>query len=90
MGEIADMMVDGTLDMETGEYIGDENMELFGTEAPGFPRRRGDPSPLQATAHLEPETVTIPAGSKVCCPECGKRVKPVGIWQHLKDAHGVD
>lgn len=37
MGEIADMILDGLLDEETGEYIGDENMEMFGDEAPGFP-----------------------------------------------------
>lgn len=29
MGEIADMMIDGTLDCETGEYLGD---------GPGYPR----------------------------------------------------
>ena len=34
MGEIADMMLDGTLDYETGEYIGD---------AVGYPRRLGFP-----------------------------------------------
>lgn len=34
MGEIADMMIDGTLDMETGEFIDGES--------PGYPRRVGD------------------------------------------------
>ena len=33
MGDIADMMIDGTLDMDTGEYIG---------PGPGYPRRVGD------------------------------------------------
>ena len=33
MGEIADMMLDGTLDSQTGEYIG---------EAVGYPRTLGD------------------------------------------------
>ena len=37
MGEIADMMLDGLLDEETGEYIGDVNEEVYGTENPGFP-----------------------------------------------------
>lgn len=37
MGEIADMMLEGLLDEETGEYIGDFNEEIFGTKAPGFP-----------------------------------------------------
>ena len=33
MGEVADMMLDGTLDSQTGEYIG---------EAIGYPRTLGD------------------------------------------------
>jgi hypothetical protein len=37
MGDIADMMLEGILDEETGEYLGDFNEEVFGTEAPGFP-----------------------------------------------------
>jgi len=37
MGEIADMMLDGTLDEETGEYIGDINKSVYGVESPGFP-----------------------------------------------------
>lgn len=37
MGEVADMMLDGTLDELTGEYIGDTNKQFFGTESPGFP-----------------------------------------------------
>ena len=37
MGDIADMILEGILDEETGEYIGDENKERFGIESPGFP-----------------------------------------------------
>jgi len=37
MGEIADMIVEGLLDEESGEYIGDTNEILYGSEAPGFP-----------------------------------------------------
>lgn len=37
MGDIADMMLDGTLDEESGEYIGDLNKDIFGSESPGFP-----------------------------------------------------
>ncbi len=33
MGDIADMMIDGTLDSQTGEYIG---------PGPGYPRTLGD------------------------------------------------
>lgn len=37
MGDIADMMLEGLLDEESGEYIGDVNKRYFGTESPGFP-----------------------------------------------------
>ena len=37
MGDIADMVLEGLLDSETGEYIGEENKDCFGEEAPGFP-----------------------------------------------------
>lgn len=37
MGEIADMLIEGLLDEETGEYIGDHNLAVYGVEAPGFP-----------------------------------------------------
>jgi len=37
MGEIADMMLEGLLDEETGEYIGDYCKQKYGTESPGFP-----------------------------------------------------
>ncbi len=37
MGEIADMVLEGILDEETGEYIGDLNEEIYGTPNPGFP-----------------------------------------------------
>jgi len=36
MGEIADMMLDGILDEETGEFIDDE---LSRNGGPGYPRR---------------------------------------------------
>ena len=39
MGEIADMMLDGILDEETGEYINDE---LSRNGGPGYPRRMSD------------------------------------------------
>ena len=40
MGEIADMMLDGFLDEETGEYIDGDS--------PGFPRRMSDPDMYSA------------------------------------------
>ena len=37
MGDYADMILDGTLDEFSGEYIGDHNLDKYGTESPGFP-----------------------------------------------------
>lgn len=37
MGDYADMVLDGTLDEQTGEYVGDVNMSVYGEKAPGFP-----------------------------------------------------
>jgi len=36
MGDFADMILDGTLDSETGEFIGDHNIDKYGKESPGF------------------------------------------------------
>ncbi|MEQ9131140.1 MAG: hypothetical protein RJQ08_13460 [Salinisphaeraceae bacterium] len=76
MGEIAEMMLEGLLDEETGEYIGDINKGIYGTESPGFPisYERGHSSRQKRV--------------RVSCPECGKRVKEIGLWQHRRDAHG--
>lgn len=70
MGEIADMMLDGTLCEACCTPIGDG-------QSPGFPRyhKRCIPSAHQATS------------SKVKCPDCGKKVKPVGLADHQRDAH---
>ncbi|WP_116364438.1 hypothetical protein [Parahaliea mediterranea] len=73
MGDIADMILEGLLDEETGEYIGDQNKEIYGTESPGFPisyeRDRRNPE-------------------KTNCPICGRRVKVAGLRDHTRDVHG--
>lgn len=86
MGEIADMMLEGLLDEETGEYIGDQNMEDFGVEAPGFPRSlereyREGRKPWD-------DPVKPKVKPKVKCPQCGKRVKAAGLQMHIRDVHG--
>lgn len=77
MGDIADMILEGLLDEETGEYIGDINEEKYGMPNPGFPisyereRREG-----------ENLTNTV-------CNMCGKRLKTeAGLIQHCRDKHG--
>lgn len=74
MGEVAEMMLDGTLCERCGTYIEGD--------APGHPRyccnkcqfeRLGKPVPV----------------AKIPCEICKRRVKRTGMKDHLRDAHGV-
>lgn len=78
MGEIADMMLDGTLCQGCGEYMDDSE--------PGYPRF------CYSCRREERENTTgrFPAPSnpaKVACDVCGRHVKRVGLVQHKRDAH---
>ena len=76
MGEIAEMMLEGLLDEETGEYIGDQNKARYGMESPGFPISYE----REARESTSPEFV---------CDICGKKLKSRrGILQHQRDKHG--
>jgi len=74
MGEYTDMILDGTLDEETGEYIGDINLDKYGDESPGFP------------ISYEREA-REKRSEKVSCPQCNKRVKRAGLRMHMRDVH---
>lgn len=74
MGEIAEMMLDGTLCEGCG-------VSLPG-EALGFPRRCKDCRRLD---RYQPPKAGL---EKVACPQCGKRVKSIGLRQHQFDSHG--
>lgn len=74
MGDIADMMLDGTLCEGCGA-------SLIGP-APGYPRYcskqcRKDRAPA------------VPKATKIPCRVCGKRVKASGMHDHMRDAHGT-
>jgi hypothetical protein len=73
MGEIAEMMLDGTLCACCGDYIGDDD---------GFPMYCDECAP-----HFQPEPVK-PA-QKTACNQCGKRVKLAGLADHQRDVHGL-
>jgi hypothetical protein len=81
MGEIADMMLDGTLDCETGEYIGDTNKRIFGDEAPGFPIS------YETDSDYNPDRYLHHGATKVACPHCHRRVKPEGLADHIAAKH---
>lgn len=86
MGEIADMMLDGTLCECCGCYIDDEG-------ADGIPRYcskqcAGDRG-FDDYETTGDRSVNAPNPKKTNCPTCGKRVKKVGLEQHIRDAHPV-
>ena len=81
MGEIAEMMLDGTLCESCGEFIGSDlgftqycSPECAASR--GAEYLEGDHAALDYDRH-----------EKVSCPKCGKRVKAVGLWQHERDVH---
>lgn len=73
MGEIAEMMLDGTLCAGCGVFLNDEPQ--------GYPCYCRDCGSPQRTLPKQP-----PA-KKCKCPTCGKRVKEVGLNDHMRDAH---
>lgn len=66
MGEIAEMMLDGTLCEQCGTYMG---------EGDGF---------LRVCSYCRKRSS---AERKAACPKCNKRVKAIGLAQHMRDAH---
>lgn len=72
MGEIAEMMLDGTLCAGCGVY-------LYGASH-GEPRQCRDCRRQAGQPH---PTERVP------CKTCGRRVKFVGLKDHMRDAHGA-
>jgi hypothetical protein len=77
VGEIADMMLDGTMCQGCGVWLHD------GKDGPGYP---GFCHSCQPPNHKSAPNYSAP---KVNCPKCGKRVKAIGLKDHQRDAHGV-
>ena len=73
MGDIADMVLDGMMCEQCGEYLG---------KGDGYPR-----SCKVCSSISSPEAYSELFGNKKRCPLCNKWVKKVGLPQHLKAKH---
>lgn len=76
MGDIADMMLDGTLCEGCGVYIEGE--------APGYPRHCSAQCRTDCSPAVAPKSQPI---AKVKCPICKRKVKHNGLADHMRDAH---
>lgn len=81
MGEIADMMIDGTLCEGCGVHLDDEPA--------GYPRRCADCQKDERTSNIHAGPVALAKSQKVKCHICGKRVSPEGLKQHKDAKHPV-
>ena len=87
MGEYADMVLDGTMCQGCGVFLG--------AESPGYPRscRECRPAEKQAAAGERKAQRAIAhqlhqaRQKKTKCPTCGRKVKEIGLANHMKDAH---
>ena len=87
MGEIAEMMLDGTLCQGCGVFLNDE--------APGYPCTCRDCRPVEKTAAAAERKAQRQVAhqehqarqKKTNCPVCNRRVKEIGLANHMKDAH---
>lgn len=83
MGEVAEMMLDGTLCEGCGVFLNEK--------APGHPchchacaaENKTEKTTQRISAHHKQQA----AQKKVPCPTCGRRVKATGLADHVRDAH---
>lgn len=78
MGEYAEMMLDGTCCEGCGSYIGDGD---------GYPRYCSSECAAGRGVVLPFPKQRRIGKPKAKCPECGRKVKAVGLWQHIRDVH---
>lgn len=84
MGEIADMMLDGTLCEGCGVYLGSDWGPTYCPACAKTHSFQGGwivDDPLRG--------VKKPDVPKVACPTCGKFVKVTGIGDHWRQVHEV-
>jgi hypothetical protein len=77
MGDVAEMMLDGTLCERCGVYIGNPD---------GYPKKC---KPCKKEDNLENHAKYLLTQKKVECPTCKKKIKPAGLADHIRDKHGA-
>lgn len=77
MGDIADMMLDGTLCQGCGVYLRGASH--------GLPRCCADCKRTWLPTIAKPPAVK----PKVKCLLCGRKLKPTGLAYHKRDFHGI-
>lgn len=79
MGDVADMMLDGTLCASCGEYLGlDTGYTVYCKGCQKGQNAIAHKGTLQRHQEIK----------KVSCPVCNRRVKAIGLADHQRDAHG--
>jgi ribosomal protein L32 len=78
VGEIADMMLEGTLCQSCGELIG---------AGDGFPRLCPTCELYAGIDEINPGAVVLEVQTHKTCRKCGKRVKWDGLNDHIAAKH---
>ena len=78
MGDIADMMLDGTLCSSCGEFLGAED---------DYPQMC--PACAKANARAFGKLVVAAKAPKTNCEICNRRIKVAGVKDHMRDVHQV-
>lgn len=77
MGEIAEMMLDGTMCSSCGEYLGTDN---------GYPTQCAGCGGEEVEEHHVPIRRHNKA-AKVQCPFCPRKTKRAGLADHIQEKH---
>jgi hypothetical protein len=82
MGDIADMMLDGTLCEGCGVFLDEDNESHV-------PRRCRACQESEHIAEIHHGTMQLASEMRVTCKQCGKRVKHAGLKDHQRAKHGL-
>jgi hypothetical protein len=95
MGEIAEMMLDGTLCEGCGCYLGGQAFDVALLCASCAQERRREGHALQRIGKCwqdigpgQPKPAA-PLAPRVRCPTCSKQVKATGLKDHLRVVHAA-